>query len=206
MGGVWTFRAVHRWGIGRSDHHVRTLCSRRTGPGPRSGRIGLRAAGVAVAGLAAGLGLRAAARWLHAGDARDVPPSPFAAPAKVGVEAKAARRAAEAAADAAAAAGGKPAAVLAAVRVSVTATEECWIQWQLDDRRPEDATLKAGEPRFWTGSARVRLLIGNAAAARVSGPAGPVALPAKARVVHLLFTPQGMERLPVPQASSTVTP
>jgi hypothetical protein len=93
--------------------------------------------------------------------------------------------------------------VPAQVAVSVTALEECWIEYQTDMKRPEETVLKAGESRILAGSSRVRLLIGNAGGVRVSGPGGPVRIPEKpGRVVHLLFTSGGMEKLKLPGGSS----
>ena len=96
-------------------------------------------------------------------------------------------------------------AVLPQVAVSVTALEECWIEYQTDMKRPEETVLKAGESRILAGTSRVRLLIGNAGGVRVSGPGGPVRIPEKpGRVVHLLFTPEGMEKLKLPRVSATL--
>ena len=85
------------------------------------------------------------------------------------------------------------------VMVSVTAIQDCWMQAQVDDGKTTDMDLKPGDTRYFAGTARVRLFIGNASGIYVSGPQGPVVMPTKPKtVVHFLFTRNGMERLKMP--------
>ena len=159
-------------------------------------RVLIAAGAVLAGGALLGLGVRGLWAIMKGTGEKSTAPSPFSTVPE-NANAPAARKSAKP----------RPApvtAVAALVTVSVTAMEECWIEFQTDLKRPEEVVLKAGEFRTITGASRVRLLVGNAGGVRVSGPAGPVRMPEKpGRVVHLLFTPEGMEKLKLPGTSAT---
>lgn len=169
----------------------------KTGLSPAA-RIWIAAAGVVVGGAIIGLGIRGIFKLISASGQQEIPPSPFsmAKPAekasksrvsearRVKIMEKTAKPDQEA---------------LRAIKVSVTAMEECWVQVQSDDSLPQDWTLMPGEKRDWGAESRLRLLVGNAGGIRAHSSWGPVKLPGKkGRVVHLLFTSKGEERLEVP--------
>ncbi len=173
------------------------------GMGP-SARIWMAAAGVVVGGALIGLAIRGIFKLISASSQHEIPPSPFslsnsgekARPAKAAPEARRVKIMEKVAKP------GKEA--MRAIKVSVTAMEECWVQVQSDDAYPEDITLNAGESRNWGAESRLRLLVGNAGGLKAHSSWGPVKLPAKkGRVVHLLFTSKGEERLEVPVMPSS---
>ena len=148
------------------------------------GFVGVLAGGLAIKGISSLVAKR---------EGRAIPPSPLLAEKAAPEPQKKRTRP-------------KPGRVLSRIAVSVTAHEDCWVEYQLDSRNPRDVVIKAGESRVWFGDGRVRLLLGNAGGVSVSGPKGPVSLPAgPRRVVHLLFTSGGLEKLQVPGAASTTT-
>jgi len=161
------------------------------------------AGAVLAGGIVLGLGIRGFIRFMGSAGDGAVPPSPFAAP----VVAPKSRHAAEEPqqTEAPPAASAAPTgARLESVLVSVTALQECWVEWQIDTRRSRNEILKSGEARTYRGDIRVRLLIGNPAGLDVSGPFGRVPLPKQApRGIHLLFTRQGVQPLEIPPLSST---
>lgn len=169
----------------------------RAGLGPAA-RIWIAAAGVVLGGAIIGLGIRGIFKLVNASGQQEIPPSPFSfskqAAKGAGAKGPEARRVKILEKTA------KPGReALRAIKVSVTAMEECWVQVQSDDSYPQDLTLAAGESRFWGAESRLRLLVGNSGGIRAHSSWGPVKLPAKkGRVVHLLFTRKGEERLEVP--------
>ncbi len=143
---------------------------------------------VVLGGVLVGLGIRGITSLMRKVESRPIPPSPFQGAPAPSRPLKSWP-------------GTGAALVLSPIVVSVTAYEGCWIEFQVDDRRAGETTIQAGESRVWSGSSRVRLLLGNAGGVKVSGPKGPVSLPDKpGRVVHLLFNPYGVTRLKVPEA------
>lgn len=151
-------------------------------------------AGVIIAGVFLGLTVRGITRLFSAGTGEGVPPSPFEGGGPVSVEKPAS-----------ASTTGKKVktTALKMVTVSVTATQECWMQAQIDDDKSADIDLKPGDVKLFAGTSRVRLFIGNAAGVAVSGPKGPVSLPTRqGKVVHLLITGNGVERLKMPLSLS----
>jgi len=90
------------------------------------------------------------------------------------------------------------------IGVSVTATEECWMRVWTDNGDAQDYVLKSGVGRFLQGMTRIQVLVDNAAVVRMSGPRGPVGLPAApGKVVNIIFTREGEPRLRIVEASST---
>lgn len=156
------------------------------------------AGGVLVVGMLVGVGIRGCVRSMAANATRQVPPSPFQSRQEAGKPAPQVPRKAA------------PAEALspneaAAVRVSVTAFQDCWMDTQLDDQMPVQVEMKAGDERVFEAATRVRLHIGNPSGVRIIGPRGPVKLRARAgRTEHLLFFADHMERirLPVPVSAT----
>jgi cytoskeletal protein RodZ len=147
-------------------------------------------AGVLVVGVLVGVGIRGCVRSMAANAARQVPPSPFQSRQEAGKPVtQASRKSAPAEALAPSEA--------AAVRVSVTAFQECWMDTQIDDQKPVQVEMKPGDEMVFEASTRVRLYIGNPSGVRIIGPR--VKLRAKAgRTEHLLFYADHMERIKAP--------
>lgn len=160
-------------------------------------RMGIAAAMVLLAGVAVGLLVKGGVSLWRYSERTKAPPSPFDTKAEPGKKKPARRVTRQSAAV-------YPAAQ--AVAVSVSAFQDCWIQYQLDARVPKETLMKPGESLDLKGKEKVRILIGNAGGVSVVGPGGPVKMPSKpGRVSHLLFTEKGTEKLEVPESpSSTV--
>jgi hypothetical protein len=73
------------------------------------------------------------------------------------------------------------------------------METQIDDEKPGQVEMKAGDELVFEANTRVRLHIGNPAGLRIVGPRGPVKLRAKpGRTEHLLFYADHMERIRTP--------
>ena len=155
---------------------------------------------VIVAGILLGLAVRGISRMVSGRAGDGVPPSPFETTAPAASVKTPPVHSGDSA---------KKSAGLRQVVVSVTAIQDCWMQAQVDDGKTAEIELKPGESRVFTASSRVRMFIGNATGVVVSGPQGPIAMPARAgKVVHILITRDSVERLKMPLTppqSSTVT-
>jgi len=162
----------------------------------RAKRIALAAALVLLVGIGAGLAIKGAVKLWKYSERTKVPPSPFDS-AQVGKMAQKLKSGPSSQ---------SPVESIArkTVVVSVTAFQECWVQYQLDERNPKEMLMSPGEAVALKANDRVRVLIGNSGGVTVSGPSGPVRMPDKqGKVVHLLFTGKGMEKLEIPAVPSS---
>jgi len=149
-------------------------------------------ASVVVIGVLLGLAIRGVTRMFSRSQGEGVPPSPFESGSTTQPARVAAAKPAESV---------PKSAVLRKFAVGVTALQECWMQSQVDDGKTTDIELKPGEARWFMGAERIRLFIGNGAGVLVTGPQGGIAMPEKAgKVVHLLVTRTGVEKLKMPLA------
>jgi len=155
------------------------------------------AGAVLLAGLLVGLGIRGVVRLVTHPGGNGGAPSPFEGGTAGG-------KAVVPAPKQGVASGAEKSRAMKPFAVSVTALEDCWMQTQVDNGRAVELDLKAGDTQVFQASEKVRLYVGNAGGVKISGPAGPVALPAGVKkVVNLLITRDGFEKLRLPQPVSS---